>query len=82
MKKILNEEILRNIVKESILNFLNEAQVLIDNFDKVKDIIGSTDDGDNFFFVQIIKRFKDNPNMDKMGNYHAGGGKFFHMMNY
>ncbi len=73
MKKLLNEDILRHIVRESILNFLNEAQVLIDNFDKVKGIIGNTNDGDNFFFVQIIKRFKDNPNMDKTGNYHAGG---------
>ena len=48
------------------------SKILIDNFDKVKNIL-KFDDSDKFYFVQIIKRFKDNPNMDKSGNYHAGG---------
>ena len=73
MKMILNEEYLRKIIRESIKNVLNEAQVLVDNFDKVSKIL-TFNSNDDFYFVQIIKRFKDNPNDDKTkGNYHAGG---------
>ena len=72
MKKLIKENELRSIIKESILNILSEAQILIDNFDKVKHML-SFKNSDDFYFVQIIKRFKDNPNMSKSGNYHAGG---------
>ena len=65
------------IVAESIKKVLkkkelNEVKRLIDNFDAVEKFF-NTNDNDKFYFVQIIKRFKDNPNMDKTGNYHAGG---------
>lgn len=72
MKKILTEEYLRNIVRESLIEILSEAKILIDNFDKVANMLSFKND-DDFYFVQIIKRFKDNPNMSKSGNYHAGG---------
>lgn len=49
-----------------------EERKLIDNFDKVIKIMNFNSD-DDFYFVQIIKRFKDNPKDDKtQGNYHAG----------
>ena len=46
---------------------------MVDNFDLVSKIL-SFNSPDDFYFVQIIKRLKDNPNDDKnQGNYHAGG---------
>lgn len=65
----LNESLFTSICK----SVLSEDKTLIDNFDKVSKMLeyNSTDD---FYFVQIIKRYKDNPNDDKtQGNYHAGG---------
>ena len=51
---------------------LNEAQQLIDNFDMIANML-TFNSPDDFYFVQIIKRFKDNPNDDKtQGNYHGG----------
>ena len=38
---------------------LTEAKVLIDNFDKVAALMEFNSD-DDFYFVQIIKRYKDN----------------------
>lgn len=56
---------------------LTEARNMVDNFDAIGNLINLTD-SDKFFFVQIIKRYKDNK--DKAGydkrkedNYHAGG---------
>lgn len=51
---------------------LNEKKVLIDNFDKVVKMLEFNSD-DDFYFVQIIKRYKDNQDDNKnQGNYHAG----------
>ena len=51
---------------------LTEAQQLIDNFDMIANML-NFNSSDDFYFVQIIKRFKDNPNDDKTkGNYHGG----------
>ena len=70
---ILTEKDLKYIINESVKRILMEAQVLVDNFDKVAKMLEFNSD-DDFYFVQIIKRFKDNPNDDKTkGNYHAGG---------
>ena len=50
---------------------LNEEQKLVDNFDLVKNMLSFKSD-DDFYFVQITKRVKDNPNDDRtQGNYHA-----------
>ena len=40
---------------------LTEAKTLIDNFDKVAQLMEFNSD-DDFYFVEIIKRKKDNPN--------------------
>jgi hypothetical protein len=65
----LNETIFQTAVKEVI----NEAQNLVDNFNMVSNMLNFRS-SDDFYFVQIIKRFKDNPNDDRtQGNYHAGG---------
>ena len=70
---VLNENALREIVKETVIGMLSEAQQKIDNFDKVAKMMVFNANGDDFYFVQIIKRFKDNPNDDKsQGNYRAG----------
>lgn len=63
---------LRNMVMEAARELL-EGKKLVDNFDKISNIL-EFNSPDDFYFVQIIKRFKDNPNDDRsVGNYHAGG---------
>lgn len=74
----LNSRDVRRMVAECVTEILKkktltEAQNLVDNFDLVSKIL-SFNSPDDFYFVQIIKRLKDNPNDDKnQGNYHAGG---------
>lgn len=70
---IITEEQLKHIVKSEEL--LEEGKkVCVDNFNMISKFINLTDP-DKFFFVQIIKRWKDNKDkgMQKTGNYHAGG---------
>ena len=63
----------KNIITECFQKLLFEDQTLIDNFDKVAKLM-TFNSPDDFYFIQVIKRFKDNPNDDKsQGNYHAGG---------
>lgn len=76
----ITESQLSQILKENELLF--EARNKVDNFDMVGDLINLTDP-DKFFFVQIVKRWKDNK--DKNGadawrqqrrqadTYHKGG---------
>ena len=71
---LLSEEKLRNMVENVVKEqlSLNEGtQTLIDNFDVWGDMLDCTDP-DQFYFIQILKRYKDNPNLDKSQNYHAG----------
>jgi hypothetical protein len=71
--KSINEDQLREMVKKAITEqILTEAQTLIDNFNEWAKLLDCTDP-DQFYFVQIIKRYKDNKGMSKAGNYHAGG---------
>lgn len=73
MKIKITENQLRHIITETISNILSEEQKLIDNFDKVARMM-EFNSNDDFYFVQIVKRYKDNPNDDRtQGNYHAGG---------
>ena len=68
----ISQDDIRYMVNESIKKILSEGQVLIDNFDKAANMIEASTP-DEFHFVQIMKRFKDNPNDDKsQGNYHGG----------
>ena len=68
---------LNEIIKESIIRQINEAQVKIDNFDKLAKLM-QFNTNDDFYFVQIIKRWKDNPDYaakaqgQKDGTYHGG----------
>jgi hypothetical protein len=69
---ILTEKDLKYIITESVKRIISEAQVKIDNFDKVAKLMDFGSD-DDFYFVQIIKRYKDNPHADKSkGNYNDG----------
>lgn len=69
----INKSKLSKIIKEACNEVLNEAQQKIDNFQKVANMLQFNANGDDFYFVQIIKRFKDNPNDDKnQGNYRSG----------
>ena len=64
---------IKHLIKENIRRYLAESQSKIDNFDFVVDKMLEFNSPDDFYFVQIIKRFKDNPNDDKNhGNYHGG----------
>ena len=63
MKRIyITESQLGEILKEN--QILLEAKTQVDNFDLIGDLINLTDP-DKFFFVQIVKRWKDNK--DKSG---------------
>lgn len=67
-KQMLSETLFQNIVKEA----LNEGQQLIDNFNMITNML-TFNSPDDFYFVQIMKRYKDNPNDDRSkGNYHGG----------
>ena len=69
--KITKKDI-RYMVNESLKQLLSEAQIVVDNFDKIEQLLDISSP-DDFFFVQIIKRKKDNPTSDtRIGNYHAG----------
>lgn len=68
----LTEQDIRDMVSESVKRILSEGQTVIDNFDRAASLL-DINSPDDFHFVQIIKRFKDNPNDNKnIGNYHAG----------
>lgn len=69
---LITEEDIRYMVSECINRILSEGQQLIDNFDKAQKLM-EFNSPDDFYFVQIIKRYKDNPNDNKsVGNYHGG----------
>lgn len=68
----ISQDDIRYMVTESINKILSEGQVLIDNFAKAANML-DVQTPDDFHFVQIMKRLKDNPNGDKsVGNYHGG----------
>lgn len=65
------------LIKEEVSSWLTESQKLVDNFDKVKTLLEFNSD-DDFYFIQIIKRYKDNPDDKEKyigkqnGTYHGG----------
>lgn len=70
LKMILSENIIRQAILESVEEFIGEERVEnqdgtveIDNFDNVREILSFNDDGDTLYFVELIKRKKDNPSM-------------------
>ena len=68
----LSQEDIAYLVKESVRRIISEGQERIDNFDRVVKLM-DIQSPDDFYFVQITKRFKDNPYDDRtQGNYHGG----------
>lgn len=68
----INQKDIKYMVSECIKKILSEAQTLVDNFDMISKILDINSD-DDFHFVQIMKRKKDNPNDDtRKGNYYGG----------
>jgi hypothetical protein len=66
------KEYAKKIIQECITQILSEGRSLVDNFDKVAKLL-EFQSPDSFYFVQIIKRYKDNPKDDKTkGNYSNG----------
>lgn len=62
---------LHKILMEQINALLNEEKILVDNFQKIGDMLYFTSD-DDFYFVQIIKRLKDNADGDRsIGDYYS-----------
>lgn len=66
----LDESLIRRVLRESINEMMDEDRVEsrdgiveIDNFDNVRDIMNFSKPGDTIYFVEIIKRKKDNPDM-------------------
>ena len=57
--KITKKDI-RYMVNESIKQLLSEAQIVVDNFDKIEQLLDISSP-DDFFFVQIIQRKKRQP---------------------
>ena len=71
MNIYINESQLERILAESSL--ITEAKNLVDNFDDVAKYIdnnGTTADPDQFYYIEVKKRFKDNPTLYRQ--YKAG----------
>lgn len=73
MKNIIITESQLKYIKESLLT---EVKNMVDNFNLIGDLI-NLNDPDKFFFIQIVKRWKDNKdkgmNRATEHNYHGGG---------
>jgi len=68
---IIKESTIKSIVRNAIREYLSEdrtefdnGMVEVDNFDAVKNIMNFSHPGDTIYFVEIIKRQKDNPGMN------------------
>lgn len=62
----------KSIINECLHSIICEDKTLVDNFDKIVRLL-DFNSPDDFYFVQIIKRRKDNPYDDKrQGNYNDG----------
>lgn len=67
---IINESIIRDALRQTINEMMDEDRVEqqdgtveIDNFENVRQIINFANPGDTIYFVELIKRKKDNPDM-------------------
>ena len=68
----ITENDVKYMVLEAVNKLLMENRSFIDNFDLASNLL-DIHSSDDYHFVQIIKRFKDNPNDNKhIGNYHGG----------
>jgi hypothetical protein len=67
----INENIIRRALRQSINEMMQEDRVEsqdgtveIDNFQNVRDIMNFKNPGDTLYFVELIRRKKDNPSMN------------------
>lgn len=67
---IINESIIKNALRQAINEMMDEDRtemtdgtVEIDNFQNVREIMNFSKPGDTIYFVELIKRKKDNPGM-------------------
>lgn len=67
---IISESIIRKALRQSINEMMdedrieqNDGTVEIDNFENVRQIMNFANPGDTLYFVELIKRKKDNPDM-------------------
>lgn len=67
---VLSESVIRRALYEAVdkmitedRNELDDGTVEIDNFQNVRDIMKFNNNGDTLYFVELIKRKKDNPAM-------------------
>jgi len=67
----INENIIRRALRQSINEMIQEDRVEsqdgtveIDNFQNVRDIMNFKNPGDTLYFVELIRRKKDNPSMN------------------
>lgn len=67
-KNIINESIIRTALRQAINEMMDEDRtelpngaVEIDNFDAIREMLKFDKPGDTIYFVQIMKRDKDNP---------------------
>lgn len=64
------KETIKQLIRESLAE---SVQTKIDNFDRIEKYLEFKNPDDDFYFVQIIKRRKDNMHDDKrQGNYRNG----------
>lgn len=64
MNIYITESQLVNLIKET--KMIDEVKTLVDNFDDIAKYIdnhGTTGDPDQFYYIEIKKRFKDNPKL-------------------
>lgn len=77
MKIKIQHSELKSLIRECIEEIIDEGVTkTVDNFSQIANLINLTDPSDQFFYVQIIKRWKDNKDkgmVKDVGNkYHAG----------
>lgn len=77
MKVKVNSDDIKQLIRECMEELVAENVTnKVDNFNTLANLIQLTDPNDQFFFVQIIKRWKDNKDkgmVKDIGNtYHAG----------
>lgn len=59
LQKVITESIKSALFEDRTIEL--DGRVTIDNFDKVKELLIKPENADDIWFVQIVKRHKDNP---------------------
>ncbi len=72
---IIDESIIRNALRQSINEIMDEDRtelpggaVEVDNFENIREMLKFNNPGDTIYFVQLMKRDKDNPGQHSRSN--------------